>query len=133
MDRASLEHAWRTREEATASEGSDVAAIDPLLPPLHRLLDDHAAAPLQGSGLVIAPGFNKDHITIIAHLDRSNPLTEARWVKTGDVDGWITTLSIDAKSDVVSEWKSKITVADPDPVSFFAGFAARLPASETLP
>ncbi|KAI5475169.1 proteasome subunit alpha type 1 [Pseudohyphozyma bogoriensis] len=124
MDREALEDAWRGGdnyhdEERPAEED------DTLLPPLHHLLDPNPPQPdpaalLQGEGLAIAPGFNKSHITIVASLDRVNPLTEARWVKTGEVDAWILSLSISngqdpKKKDGVSEWKGKIHVYDPDP------------------
>lgn len=63
----------------------------------------------------------KDRLTISATLDRTNPLTEARWVKTGDVDSWLISLALangqDPKSDQFSQWRGKIVVEDPDPVS----------------
>lgn len=115
INRAALERAWQSSAEEESTD-SELSALDPLLPPLHRLLANTAL--LQGDGLAIdSSSNNQDEITIIARLDSSNPLTEARWVKTGDVEGWITSLSLESKKKVVSEWKGKITVSDPDPVS----------------
>lgn len=122
IDRASLELAWRTREQQTVENSEDISSVDPLLPPFHHLLDDLSAAALQGEGLVIAPGYTQNRITIVAYLDRINPLTEARWVKTGDCDAWVTSLALasnDSKAPV-SEWKGKISVSDPEPVSYLS-------------
>lgn len=101
--------AWKEDSESIESSAS---TLDHLLPPLHRLLEQFSES---ADGLKISPGVNKDQITIIAYLDRSNPLTEARWVKTGDVEAWINQLGL--SSDVNTEWKGKIIVTDPDPVS----------------
>ncbi|KAM0752334.1 hypothetical protein T439DRAFT_287453, partial [Meredithblackwellia eburnea MCA 4105] len=113
MDRASLELAWREQTEETSS------FLDPLLPPLHHLFNEgQAPSPvdlLQGEGISVTASFNRSHITIVASLDRQNPLTEARWVKTGEVEPWIASLHNPEKKEVASEWKGKIVVADPDP------------------
>lgn len=140
MDRTSLELAWREQQPVNEEEQQteESSQFDPLLPPLHHLLvaDADAAASTAGAadgeaiegvkegGLEIrSSGFNRDQITIVAHLDRSNPLTEARWVKTGEIEAWILSLAIangqDPKKDSLSAWKGKITVSDPDPVRSF--------------
>ena len=62
-------------------------------------------------------------ITIAAYLDRMNPLTEARWVKTGDVEAWIAQLAV--TNGTASKWKGKITVSDPDPVSLLVAHSFR--------
>lgn len=127
VNRATLEAAWRTSIDNDTSE-TEPSTLDPLLPPLHRLLANEAL--LQGDGLAIDSSSNNQHeITITARLDSSNPLTEARWVKTGDIEGWITSLGLESKKRVISEWKGKITVSDPDPVSFLPIFTLR----STLP
>lgn len=70
----------------------------------------------------------KASFTIKAFLDRVNPLTEARWVKTGDVEGWINQLdgsssrtpgaaAEERREHAVALWRGKISVADPEPVS----------------
>lgn len=113
IDRAALDLAWKER---VASEGdsTETSPLDALLPPLHHLLFSPAS---DADGLVVTQADDTHQITIVAYLDRSNPLTEARWVKTGEVEAWITSLGIESKTDVISEWKGKISVSDPDPVS----------------
>lgn len=68
------------------------------------------------------PTFSPDHITVVATMDRANPLTEARWVKTGEVEQWILSLALANGSDIkkeeqLSAWRGKIEVVDPEPVS----------------
>ena len=120
MDRNALERAWDAKQD---EDGADGVAVDPLLPPFHHLVDgSRVTAVLEAAGAPItAPStFTKSQITIVATLDRTNPLTEARWVKTGEIEPWILSLGIasglDVKADMISEWRGKITVADPDPV-----------------
>lgn len=108
IDRSSLELAWSTEE-------NDSTTLDHLLPPLHHLLTTSASGE---SGLILSAGTTSNRITITAHIDPSNPLTEARWVKTGEVDLWISTLAIENKT-ALSEWIGKLSISDPDPVSLF--------------
>ena len=121
MDRASLEDAWRQHKPSgaeTASDGDD----EPLLPPLQNLLAH--ISPNEEPAVSIKPSttFVRSSFTIVAQLDRANPLTEARWVKTGEVENWILSLGIangqDPKDpEQLSKWMGKINVVDPDPVS----------------
>ncbi|KAK4702306.1 hypothetical protein P7C70_g3918, partial [Phenoliferia sp. Uapishka_3] len=116
IDRASLEVAWQQQQ----ADSEEESVPDSLLPPLHHLCDPSPTPGdlLQGDGLKVIPSFNKSHVTIVAMLDRLNPLTEARWVKTGEVESWIASLNLTAdKKDAGSEWKGKISISDPDPVS----------------
>lgn len=121
IDRAALELAWKGRV-ASETDTTQNSPLDALLPPLHHLLSSPAS---DADGIVVTQADDPHQITIVAYLDRSNPLTEARWVKTGEVEAWITSLGIDSKTDVVSEWKGKISVSDPDPVSLVS-FPLRL-------
>lgn len=128
MDRAALELAWSP--SATPEDDSFLSCPDPLLPPLHRLLvvPPSAYSSTHNTADPDAPprvpsSLNRQTITVTAKLDRANPLTEARWVKTGEIDNWILSLGItngadpkDAKK--LSEWRGKIKVVDPDPVRF---------------
>jgi len=121
MDRASLEDAWRQHKPSgaeTSSDGDD----EPLLPPLQNLLAH--ISPNEEPAVSIKPStsFVRSSFTIVAQLDRANPLTEARWVKTGEVENWILSLGIangqDPKDpEQLSKWMGKINVVDPDPVS----------------
>ncbi|BGP32442.1 hypothetical protein JCM10296v2_004223 [Rhodotorula toruloides] len=109
MDRTALTHSWEPSDESEEEH-----YLDPLLPPLHRLLRT------SDTTTDSAATFSHDTITIVAQLDRLNPLTEARWVKTGDVDNWIVSLGISSganpkQTDKLSEWRNKIKVVDPDP------------------
>ena len=58
---------------------------------------------------------------LTAYLDKEKPLSEPRWVKTGDVHDWLKSMfgrmfwvSGDAAAD---GWEKKIEVMDADPVS----------------
>ncbi|KAJ8294276.1 Protein lifeguard 1 [Rhodotorula toruloides] len=109
MDRTALTHSSEPFDES-----EDEHDLDPLLPPLHRLFTTFDATTNS------AGTFSRDTITIVAQLDRLNPLTEARWVKTGDVDNWIVSLGISSganpkETEKLSEWRNKIKVVDPDP------------------
>jgi hypothetical protein len=125
IDRASLERAWSGRSqshETPADEQDDTIERDTLLPPLHQLIID-ATSPTadQGEGVTVVPSFEPDRITVVANLDRANPLTEARWVKTGEIEQWILSLALANGSDVrkeeqLSAWRGKIEVVDPEPV-----------------
>lgn len=58
-------------------------------------------------------------ITLVAHLDLAHPLSEPRWVKTGDIPDWIRSMfgrMFGVANDVAEGWEKKITVDDPDPV-----------------
>ena len=109
VDRETLSLAWKTEEVEEES------TADHLLPPLHRLLTSDEVSK---DDMKISTDAEKREITIVAFLDRLNPLTEARWVKTGDVEGWIGQLAV--TNGMASKWKGKITVSDPDPVSQFS-------------
>ncbi|CAL1706821.1 unnamed protein product [Somion occarium] len=56
---------------------------------------------------------------LIAYLDKERPLSEPKWVKTGDVQEWLKTMfgrMFWAAGDAADGWEKKIEVADPDPV-----------------
>ncbi|KAB5589964.1 Protein IWS1 [Ceratobasidium theobromae] len=56
-------------------------------------------------------------ITVVVHLDRDKPLTETKWVKTGDLDEWLSNEFGPLRPDPSgrASWSGKIEVADPDP------------------
>ena len=112
VGRNGLARAWATHAE----QPNETSEHDNLLPPLHRLLVDLDVQDPR------AIAFTSDSFTVAAHLDRVNPLTEARWVKTGEVDQYILSLGIGNGVDPrdpskLSEWRNKIRIVDPDPVS----------------
>jgi 20S proteasome subunit alpha 6 len=58
-------------------------------------------------------------VTLVVHLDKERPLSEARWVKTGDIQEWLKSLlgrMFWVAGDAASGWEKKIDVVDPDPV-----------------
>lgn len=120
-------------QETLADEDYDVIH-DPLLPPLHRLFisslqqnlptdggektTQDASEDQQKSGLKVIPSFKQNTVLIVAKLDTLNPLTEAKWVRTGDVDSWISQMTgriFKPEDQTECGWRRKITVVDPDP------------------
>lgn len=59
------------------------------------------------------------HTVLTAYLDKERPLSEPRWVKTGDVQDWLKSMfgrMFWVAGDAADGWEKKIEVADPDPV-----------------
>ena len=59
---------------------------------------------------------------LVAYLDKDRPLSEPRWVKTGDVQDWLKSMfgrMFWVAGDAADGWEKKIEVVDPDPVSTF--------------
>jgi 20S proteasome subunit alpha 6 len=59
-------------------------------------------------------------IILIAHLDTDRPLSEPKWVKSGDVQEWLKSMfgrMFWVAGDAADGWERKIEVVDPDPVS----------------
>lgn len=83
------------------------------LPPIFRLLPVHNG-PQEGMPF---PATGADEVTITVFLDTLAPLTEAKWLKTGDVDEWLSTLQGFHQRQHEQTWHDKIEVVDPDPVS----------------
>lgn len=57
-------------------------------------------------------------ITLTAYLDTSKPLSEPRWVKTGDTAEWLRSIlgrMFWAAGDAAEGWEKRIVVDDPDP------------------
>lgn len=70
------------------------------------------------------PAFSKvslpSKMLLVGHLDRERPLSEPRWVKTGDVQEWLKSMfgrMFWVAGDAAGGWEKKIEVVDPDPVS----------------
>lgn len=115
-------------QSAPTEEGDGDTVLDPLLPPLHRLFlssleglpEEKPDAQEHHSALKVkaAPGFKQDSVLLVAELDTANPLTEAKWVRTGDVDSWISQMTgriFKPEEKAECGWRRKITVVDPDP------------------
>ncbi|KAJ7283497.1 hypothetical protein C8J57DRAFT_1432583 [Mycena rebaudengoi] len=57
-------------------------------------------------------------VTLIVHLDTARPLSEPKWVKTGDIPEWLKSLfgrMFWFAGDAAESWEKKIVVSDPDP------------------
>ena len=134
-------------DDATdGEEGPSVA--DELLPPLHRLLQPatkvEQAQKAEGESESAEDKeakagqepFTSGTLTIVAHLDKKFPLTEAKWVRSGKPDEWIESISGPAAISgnatpkgqpavTRSAWIGKIKVIDPEAVRLFHLFAPR--------
>lgn len=156
-----LENVWQASATNVPVHPDQAVAAAPeqLLPPLHHLVaeveDKDAELQPEGQKLAAARSFKFDTITVVARLDRASPLTEAKWVRTGNVDDWIASVSgptlVDdtsgdrhqrpegapsssspssapsSKPRSGSAWKGKIKVADPDAVRFFPSSRRSMP------
>jgi 20S proteasome subunit alpha 6 len=63
-------------------------------------------------------------VTLIVYLDTERPLSEPKWVKSGDVQEWLKSMFgrmfwVTGEAD---GWEKKVEVVDPDPVSFLPLF-----------
>ena len=59
-------------------------------------------------------------VTFTVYLDREKPLSEPKWVRTGDIDEWLRGIYGHLKThseDGRALWTGRIEVVDPDPVS----------------
>lgn len=72
------------------------------------------------------PSFSKvslpSKVHLIVHLDTERPLSEPKWVKSGDVQEWLKSMfgrMFWVAGDAAGGWERKIEVADPDPVCVF--------------
>ncbi|KIK65581.1 hypothetical protein GYMLUDRAFT_70680 [Collybiopsis luxurians FD-317 M1] len=57
-------------------------------------------------------------VTLIAYLDTKRPLSEPRWLRTGDIQDWLKSIfgrMFWVAGDAAEGWEKKITVVDPDP------------------
>jgi 20S proteasome subunit alpha 6 len=60
-------------------------------------------------------------VTLLVYLDTERPLSEPKWVKSGDVQEWLKSMfgrMFWLSGDAADGWEKKIDVVDPDPVSF---------------
>lgn len=69
------------------------------------------------------PSFSKVplpcRVHLIVHLDTDRPLSEPKWVKSGDVQEWLKSMfgrMFWVAGEAADGWEKKIEVADPDPV-----------------
>jgi 20S proteasome subunit alpha 6 len=58
-------------------------------------------------------------ITLLVYLDKDKPLSEPKWVKSGDIQEWMKSMfgrMFWVAGDAADGWEKKIQVMDPDPV-----------------
>lgn len=86
-----------TKAYVPVSSFSDQAEGDPTIPPFTKFPRPHT-------------------ITVVGYFDTTKPLSEPRWVRTGDIPEWLR--SMFGRPVTEGEgWEKKIIVSDPDPVS----------------
>ncbi|KAI0260918.1 hypothetical protein BC834DRAFT_830933 [Gloeopeniophorella convolvens] len=84
------------------------------------------------------PPFSKaampSEVTLLVHLDTERPLSEPKWVKSGDVQEWLKSMfgrMFWVAGDAAEGWEKKIEVVDPDPAptiwTVLDGWAANSP------
>lgn len=74
-------------------------------------------------------------VILIAHLDIKRPLSEPRWVRTGDIQDWLRSMfgrMFWVAGDAAEGWEKKIVVVDPDPVSIILLLLSSLSCLMTL-
>ncbi len=85
------------------------SAYHPLEPPADG---DETVPPFSTANLPLST-------VLTAYLDKARPLSEPRWVKTGDVQDWLKSMfgrMFWAAGDAADGWEKKIEVVDADPV-----------------
>lgn len=73
--------------------------------------DDTTVPPFRKASLPL-------HTVLVAYLDKDRPLSEPRWVKTGDVQDWLKSMfgrMFWVAGEAADGWEKKIEVVDPDP------------------
>ncbi len=86
------------------------------------------------------PPFTKSElptsVTLIAYLDTTRPLSEPKWVKTGDIQDWLRSMfgrMFWVAGDAAEGWEKKIAIVDPDPVCAFCVAASDIDLTLFLP
>ncbi|KAG8926357.1 hypothetical protein FRC01_008960 [Tulasnella sp. 417] len=76
---------------------------DRTIPPFPKYLASAAARPVK--------------LRLLLYLDKDKPLSEPKWVKTGDIEDWLKTMFGPVKTgpQTYASWSGKIAIADPDP------------------
>lgn len=128
----SATHSQGDSNEQPIADGSYVS-----LPPLFRLSDLRAGPAVDGAGDADASvkveedpetgasgstedrresvAATQEEIVVTVAMDRVGSFPEAKWLKTGDVEDWLSTLPGFAQRPQDQAWRGKIHVVDPDP------------------
>lgn len=119
-----LQQMWADHDRSKLEQGeagSDSSMLD--FPPFHRLIQA-ASVESQASSC-----FSKGKVELTAYLDMDKPLTEPKWVKSGQVEDWVRSSGRtggggggggggrDPDEPDDASWRSKLKVVDPEAVS----------------
>lgn len=63
---------------------------------------------------LVQSGESKE-VDLIAYLDQVKPLSEPKWVRTGEINDFLQTVFLKKPAGMLT-WRDKIEVMDPDPV-----------------
>lgn len=76
---------------------------DRTIPPFPKYLASAASRPVK--------------LRLLLYLDKDKPLSEPKWVKTGDIEDWLKTMFGPVKTgpQTYASWSGKIAIVDPDP------------------
>ncbi|KAG8945439.1 hypothetical protein FRC04_000814 [Tulasnella sp. 424] len=76
---------------------------DRTIPPFPKYLASAASKPIK--------------LRLLLYLDKEKPLSEPKWVKTGDIEDWLKTMFGPLKTgpQTYASWSGKISIVDPDP------------------
>ncbi|PWN24258.1 hypothetical protein BCV69DRAFT_280148 [Microstroma glucosiphilum] len=86
------------------------------LPPLFRLAQSSSGVDGSTVSDSLDASAPPQELVINVYLDKLAPLSEAKWLKTGDVEDWLSALPGFAHSRLSDQsWHQKIHVDDPDP------------------
>lgn len=77
---------------------------DLTIPPLAKYLATASSPPVK--------------VKMVLYLDKEKPLSEPKWVKTGDIEDWLRSMFGQTKTDsqAHASWSGKIAILDPDQV-----------------
>lgn len=74
-------------------------------------------------------------VQLVLYLDKEKPLSEPRWVKTGDVQEWLRSMfgrMFWVAGDAADGWERRAEIVDPDPVRMFSSDVTIFPCSRCL-
>ncbi|PWN52495.1 hypothetical protein IE53DRAFT_409391 [Violaceomyces palustris] len=82
------------------------------LPPLFRLLPNHDGPEEEGK---VYAGQGSEEMLIVVDLDKQSTMAEAKWLRNGDIDDWLSALQGYGQRPHEQIWHGKLEVVDPDP------------------
>jgi hypothetical protein len=86
-------------------------------PPIHNLVASTSPADAP------YPEMKTETFKVIAYLDQERPLSEPKWIKTGNVEEWLGEIFGPLEGGKGLGWRGKFEILDPEPVRFDLPFA----------